>query len=173
MAAKRCPSSSCIVRMAIAAFGRRRLIAHRGVDAKNAVPTLSESAIRALRAHAWPGNVRELQNVIEHAVVLLEPGAELRAEDLPFSRTETNGAGSVSMPAVPQSIAQTMAMPMEETYHVARERLLAEFERRYLTWLVAQAGNKHARRAHRGGGSDHVVSADGAARPPARSGRER
>ena len=121
--------------------------AHRGVDAKNAVPTLSESAIRALRAHAWPGNVRELQNVIEHAVVLLEPGAELRAEDLPFSRTETNGAGSVSMPAVPQSIAQTMSMPIEETYHVARERLLAEFERRYLTWLVAQAGNNISRAA--------------------------
>src|SRR5256886_13183881 len=33
---------------------------------------------------SWPGNVRELQNVIEHAVVLLEPGAEVRPEDIPF-----------------------------------------------------------------------------------------
>ena len=120
--------------------------AHRGVDAKNAVPTLSESAIRALRTHSWPGNVRELQNIIEHAVVLLEPGAELKAEDLPFSRTDADTT-SVSMPAVPQSIAQTMPMPIEETYHVARERLLAEFERRYLTWLVAQAGNNISRAA--------------------------
>src|SRR6059036_1985216 len=121
--------------------------AHR--EAKSAVPTLSESAIRALRAHAWPGNVRELQNVIEHAVVLLEPGAELRAEDLPFAQggevqsTAADEAGAVG--AVPS--AQTMTMPLEETYHVARERLLAEFERRYLTWLVAQAGNNISKAA--------------------------
>jgi len=38
-------------------------------------------------------------------------------------------------------------MPLEETYHVARERLLAEFERRYLTWLVAQAGNNISKAA--------------------------
>jgi len=38
-------------------------------------------------------------------------------------------------------------MPIEETYHVARERLLAEFERRYLTWLVTQAGNNISRAA--------------------------
>src|SRR5216110_3569375 len=36
------------------------------------VPHLSKAAIWALRAHSWPGNVRELQNVIEHAVVLLD-----------------------------------------------------------------------------------------------------
>src|SRR5213593_4167340 len=67
--------------------------AHR--DAKSAVPTLSESAIRALRA-----------------------------EDLPFAQggevqsTAADEAGAVG--AVPS--AQTMTMPLEETYHVARER---------------------------------------------------
>src|SRR5436189_1527339 len=45
---------------------------HRGIDAQ--LPTLSKAAIWALCAHSWPGNVRELQNVVEHAVVLLEPG---------------------------------------------------------------------------------------------------
>ena len=87
--------------------------------------------------------------MIEHAVVLLEPGAELRAEDLPFAQggevqsTAADEAGAVG--AVPS--AQTMTMPLEETYHVARERLLAEFERRYLTWLVAQAGNNISKAA--------------------------
>lgn len=111
--------------------------AHR--DQKSAIPSIAESAVRVLRSHPWPGNVRELQNVIEHAVVLLEPGSELRAEDLPFSRTED----------VPESTASAATVPMlvEETYHVARERLLAEFERRYLTWLVAQAGNNISRAA--------------------------
>jgi DNA-binding NtrC family response regulator len=112
--------------------------AHR--DHKSPIPTLGESGIRALRSHSWPGNVRELQNVIEHAVVLVEPGGELRAEDLPFSRSEHLAEGTAA-PAV------TMPPIVEETYHVARERLLAEFERRYLTWLVAQAGNNISRAA--------------------------
>jgi DNA-binding NtrC family response regulator len=110
--------------------------AHR--DHKSGIPTLSESALRALRSHPWPGNVRELQNIIEHAVVLVEPGAELRAEDLPFSRGE---------PYAEEAAPPAVTMPIEETYHAARERLLAEFERRYLTWLVTQAGNNISRAA--------------------------
>src|ERR1044071_8427600 len=47
---------------------------YRGIDLP--VPRLGKSAVGALKAHPWPGNVRELQNVIEHAVVLLEPAAE-------------------------------------------------------------------------------------------------
>src|SRR5256714_23816 len=114
-------------------------------DHKSAVPKLGDSAVRALRAYPWPGNVRELQNVIEHTVVLIEPGAEVRAEDLPFGHgepsTQPTGGGA-------EDIASTaVTMPVEETYHVARERLLAEFERRYLTWLVAQAGNNISRAA--------------------------
>src|SRR5882672_1708506 len=55
---------------------------HRGASAP--LPQLSKAAVWALRAHSWPGNVRELQNVIEHAVVLHEPGADVRPEDIPF-----------------------------------------------------------------------------------------
>ena len=138
--------------------------AHR--DRKGAVPTLSESAVRALRSHSWPGNVRELQNIIEHAVVLLEPGAELRAEDLPISHSDSAGpttpwaAGAAAATTVAGAAGAakaagtqgtggvpTVPLPIEETYHVARERLLAEFERRYLTWLVTQAGNNISRAA--------------------------
>jgi DNA-binding NtrC family response regulator len=113
--------------------------AHR--DHKSAIPTFAESAVNALRSHAWPGNVRELQNVIEHAVVLIEPGAELQAADLPFSQGEPPAPGVDVSPLAPPM------MPIEETYHAARERLLAEFERRYLTWLVTQAGNNISRAA--------------------------
>src|SRR6266571_4272835 len=56
--------------------------AHRG--ARPSQPKLTKAAVWALRAYAWPGNVRELQNVIEHAAVLLEPGAQVRPEDIPF-----------------------------------------------------------------------------------------
>src|SRR3989449_856187 len=127
--------------------------AHR--DRKSAIPTLAESAIRALRTHSWPGNVRELQNIIEHAVVLLEPRAELRAEDLPVITPSDNlgpAAGRGTEPAGTPGAqgtggVPTVPMPIEETYHVARERLLAGFERRYLTWLVTQAGNNISRAA--------------------------
>ena len=129
--------------------------AHR--DRKSAIPTLAESAMRALRAHSWPGNVRELQNIIEHAVVLLEPGAELRAEDLPVIRSDSatltgRGAAGTTQAESPGTVGgvggiPSIPLPIEETYHVARERLLAEFERRYLTWLFTQAGNNISRAA--------------------------
>src|SRR6266516_2579008 len=48
------------------------------------VPRLSEATVQALRAHPWPGNVRELQNVMEHAVVLLDPGGLVQPEEIPF-----------------------------------------------------------------------------------------
>src|SRR5437763_1554002 len=52
-------------------------------EGEDPVAHLSKSAIWALRAHSWPGNVRELQNVIEHAVVPLVPGADARARRPP------------------------------------------------------------------------------------------
>ena len=54
------------------------------------------------------------------------------------------GGGTSGQQAGPLT---SIPLPIEETYHVARERLLAEFERRYLTWLVAQAGNNISRAA--------------------------
>src|SRR3989441_652365 len=116
-------------------------------DHKSAVPKLGESALRALRSYTWPGNVRELQNVIEHTVVLMDPGVEVRAEDLPFGHAEPSGAGAGALGVADEVASTAVTMPVEETYHVARERLLAEFERRYLTWLVAQAGNNISRAA--------------------------
>jgi DNA-binding NtrC family response regulator len=44
--------------------------------------TVSEEALRELRAYAWPGNVRELRNVIERAVILAD-GPTLTLEHLP------------------------------------------------------------------------------------------
>jgi len=44
--------------------------------------TLSEDAIRVLRAHEWPGNVRELENIIERTVAL-EEGELISSGSLP------------------------------------------------------------------------------------------
>src|SRR5215831_21204185 len=40
-------------------------------------PVLSPQALKVLHAYEWPGNVRELQNVMERAVILIEPGHEI------------------------------------------------------------------------------------------------
>jgi DNA-binding NtrC family response regulator len=96
-------------------------------------PTFSREAMESLQARPWPGNVRELQNVIEHAVVLLESGAEIRPGDLPQMGT---GAAPVAAPVV-------SSVPFDElgdgTYHGVREKVLTEFELGYLTWLVDRA----------------------------------
>jgi len=52
---------------------------------ENGRPTLrgvSPDALGTLLSHRWPGNVRELENVIERAVVLSKPDAELITPEL-------------------------------------------------------------------------------------------
>src|SRR5216117_3447186 len=84
-------------------------------------PKLTEAALRALCAYAWRGNVRELQNVIEHVAVVVEPGAAIQPEDLHLAGDPAAPAG-----AIPASLISTL---LEESYHVARDRVIAQFER--------------------------------------------
>jgi len=114
---------------------------HRGATAQ--APTLSEGAIAALVSHPWKGNVRELENVIEHAVVLLEPGISIAPSDIPFD-TPSSGAPPSDFPEVAAAIEGD---PVDQGFHAARDRLIANFERRYLTWLVNRAGGNMSRAA--------------------------
>jgi DNA-binding NtrC family response regulator len=110
-------------------------------DGSQNLPTWSAAAVRALASHAWPGNVRELQNVVEHAVVLLEPGSDIQPEDIPFIGEQRPSAE----PAVASQV--DVDGPPGESYHAARERLLSAFERRYLARLVQQAGGNMSKAA--------------------------
>jgi DNA-binding NtrC family response regulator len=90
-----------------------------------------------LRTRPWRGNVRELQNVIEHVAVLAEPGQPIQPTDIP-AYDEGNAAparGTLS------------AAIMDEPYHAAKDRLIAEFEREYLARLSARAGGNMSRAA--------------------------
>jgi DNA-binding NtrC family response regulator len=113
---------------------------HRG--ANTPLPQITDAAARALRARAWKGNVRELENVIEHMVVLLEPGAAINPEDIPALGEPLNAE---AQPLLPTEV------PIEEPYHAARERLVTAFELQYLTQLVAQAGGNMSRAARAAG----------------------
>jgi DNA-binding NtrC family response regulator len=107
------------------------------------MPVLSEAALRTLCGHEWKGNVRELQNVIEHTVVLVEPGARIHASDLPF----TDGHSSVA----PPSRQHAAAPAADEPYHDARERVIGEFELAYLTDLVNRASGNMSKAARLAG----------------------
>jgi DNA-binding NtrC family response regulator len=116
---------------------------HRGTTA--ALPKFTDVALEALRAHTWPGNVRELQNVVEHAVVLLEPSAEVRPEDIPF--ITSNGQRGAS-PAAPATL---IGNAPNEKYYPLRDRMLSEFDRQYLTRLVQLAGGNMSKAARLAG----------------------
>ncbi|HEY9478632.1 MAG TPA: helix-turn-helix domain-containing protein, partial [Gemmatimonadaceae bacterium] len=103
----------------------------------DAQPKLTEASIDFLRSRPWRGNVRELQNVVEHVAVLSEPGAPIQPDDIPVYD---------DAPAVSVKSALPRAM-MDEPYHAAKDRLIAEFEREYLTRLSARAGGNMSRAA--------------------------
>jgi DNA-binding NtrC family response regulator len=106
-------------------------------DKRTPVPVFTPVALRSLQARPWTGNVRELQNVMEHAVVLLEPGREIQPDDIPYLE---DGIGSA--PGLPAngSAWPGLQISTDEEYHVARERVLADFEVGYITQLIDRAG---------------------------------
>lgn len=109
---------------------------HRG--AGDPLPTFSEGAIRTLQQHAWPGNVRELQNLVEHLVVLAEPGSAILHTDLPFIGGQIPVGEGPPAPVRPGPVGP---------YHAARENALAHFQKEYLTALLEQTGGNMSRAA--------------------------
>jgi len=120
---------------------------HRG---REKPATLSAEAIRAMQHYPWRGNIRELQNVIEHTVVLLEPGALIEPKDIPFINEEI---GSFPVTAEGGTAAGLVLGDdtLEQSYHEARERVVAAFELRYLTHLVQRAGGNMSKAARLAG----------------------
>jgi transcriptional regulator with PAS, ATPase and Fis domain len=105
-------------------------------DRGSPLPTFSKQAMRELQQREWRGNVRELQNVIEHAVVLLEPGAEIQPGDIPEGQ---NASNQPAAPAWKEEWKPDVSFG-DDGYHAERERVLAQFELGYLSWLVERAG---------------------------------
>jgi len=88
---------------------------------------ISPATMRSLTSHHWPGNVRELRNLIEATLAMGEPP--------PLVAVDPAAPGDVIAPLLGQS------------YRIARETLLHEFERRYLTALLERARGNVSRAA--------------------------
>ena len=55
---------------------------------------ITSDAMQRLVTAPWPGNVRQLRNLVE-SMVVLAPGAEIRASDIPVDVLEGAGSGSL------------------------------------------------------------------------------
>jgi transcriptional regulator with PAS, ATPase and Fis domain len=108
---------------------------HRGPN--EASPKLSEAAIEFLRSRQWRGNVRELQNVIEQLAVLTEPGHVVHPDEVPIYEDASPGSPSNGLPT----------SVLGEPFHLAKEKLIAHFEKEYLAQLVARAGSNMSKAA--------------------------
>src|SRR5438477_10053319 len=100
-------------------------------------PRLSETSISFLRSRPWRGNVRELQNAIEHVAVLAEPDQTIQPNDIPVY---DDGAEWPAESPAPAAV-------MEEAYHGAKDRIVAQFEKEYLTRLITRAGGNMSKAA--------------------------
>lgn len=71
------------------------------------IPRIEDGTIAELQRRDWPGNVRELRNALEHALVVAEDPAVLRALDLPPALSAAQYALPLSEAAldVPETIA--------------------------------------------------------------------
>jgi DNA-binding NtrC family response regulator len=104
---------------------------------RDALPQFSSAALEFLQGRAWRGNVRELQNVVEHLVVLTTPGTLISPEDIPLHKQDDAFSD--------QGIAASV--PMHDAYHVAKDQVLASFEKEYVTRLVSRASGNMSRAA--------------------------
>jgi DNA-binding NtrC family response regulator len=106
-------------------------------SAKDAIASFSDDTLEFLSSRPWRGNVRELQNFVEHVTILAQPGGKIQIHHLPLDQEvdlEATGSGL-------GIVAST------DAYHVAKEQVLATFEKNYVTRLVARASGNMSRAA--------------------------
>jgi len=97
---------------------------------------LTPSLLAALARYDWPGNARELRNVIERLVVF---------PDLPPA--EALGLTPATAAPAARWRPDLDALP----YHEARHAVLDDFERRYFTAVLEDAGGVVTRAAAKAG----------------------
>ncbi|MFT3692536.1 MAG: sigma 54-interacting transcriptional regulator [Kofleriaceae bacterium] len=102
---------------------------------------IAQETIDLMMKHDWPGNVRELRNVIERAVLLAEsPDSEdaLRRAPAPVPRAEQSITVTPSQTATSTDSQMTVPVDVTIPFKNAKQNVISEFERRYISRLLAQ-----------------------------------
>jgi len=90
--------------------------------------TVSQETMESLASHDWPGNVRELRNVLDRAVYM---GRAIGESQLHL----------VSLPTAGPASGDVFHFDASKSYRETRAKFDAEFERRYVKWLLGRHGS--------------------------------
>jgi transcriptional regulator with PAS, ATPase and Fis domain len=104
-------------------------------------PALTPETVTFLQSRPWRGNVRELQNVIEHVAVIAEGNRPITPDDIPIY---DDGPAIVEQSGLPAAI-------MDDSFHVAKDNVIAHFEQQYLSRLTTRAGGNMSKAARLAG----------------------
>jgi transcriptional regulator with PAS, ATPase and Fis domain len=99
---------------------------------------LSADALACLQSYDFPGNIRELRNMLERASILSD-GATILPVHLPDAE------------AVHEAVGEQISLPVNEVVS------LAEMEKRYLQWALAQLPTSRRAQAHALGVSERTL----------------
>jgi DNA-binding NtrC family response regulator len=108
-----------------------------GMKAGDKASLFTPEVVADIQRYEWPGNVRELKNYVERAVVLDRAAP-----------TSERAHGESWLPPEPGTAA---APNLDVPFTAAKEEVVADFERRYLTALLKWAGGNISRAARRAG----------------------
>ncbi|HXN32057.1 MAG TPA: sigma 54-interacting transcriptional regulator [Polyangiaceae bacterium] len=89
--------------------------------------TVGDETMQGLVAHDWPGNVRELRNVLERTVYLARA-------------TGVTELHVVTLPTAGPAAGDVFQFEPGRSYRETRAKFDAEFERRYVKWLLGRHG---------------------------------
>jgi transcriptional regulator with GAF, ATPase, and Fis domain len=110
-----------------------RLLAHMGAAGAGApAQQLTPEALQALAAHDWPGNVRELRNVLERSALWAQAAGETHVRVLGLPTPAAAAAPQATLTNAPQP-----GFDPTKSYRETRELWENDFERRYVSWLLA------------------------------------
>ena len=114
---------------------------------------VSARAVEALSRYDWPGNVRELMNILERAMLLCT-NEEISLGDLPESISGLTSTTDAEFPTPEAVEEERLSVPKEwlrQPLRSARQKLLMEFERAYLTGLLEATRGRIGETAKRAG----------------------
>ncbi len=101
-----------------------------------------------MKRHDWPGNVRELKNFVERKVVLENHMEALVASDSELKSPSSSPlGGAVAAPPTPSP--SPSAVSVDLPFKEAKDAVIADFERAYLTALLRWSGGNVSRAARK------------------------
>ena len=138
-----------VVRVTLPPLRERKEDLPRLVEALLAQPTpatVPAETLALLAEYDWPGNVRELKNVLDRALSFTDESADGARTIAPGLL----GLGSVGGSAEAQ-MPPSFGPVGSEGYREAKERLLAIWERQFVTQLLKRTGGNVSRASREGG----------------------